>query len=212
MTAIRREVKIQAKLLISPLEARVKSLDTISGTGKMPPARHTELALARMFRKDACSCLQRYLPRIVGCLQVLGEEGIWWRPNDASNAAGNVVLHLCGNVRQWIISGLGGAEDVRVRPKEFAERGPMPRRALVRQLKETVEGACRIISRIPADKLSQEYTIQGFRVTGLVAIAHVSEHFAYHTGQMIYLAKLKCGKDLKFTRLPAPKSQSRRRP
>jgi uncharacterized damage-inducible protein DinB len=178
----------------------------------MPPTRYTELALARMFRKDACSCLQKYLPRIVRCLQVLGEEGIWWRPNEASNAAGNIVLHLCGNVRQWIISGLGGAADLRIRAKEFAERGPIPRRALVRQLKQTVENACRVINRIPARKLSQQYTIQGFQVTGLAAIAHVAEHCAYHAGQLIYLTKLQSGKDLKFTRLPAQKSQSRRQP
>src|SRR5436309_932341 len=162
-----------------------------------------ELMLAEAFRKDAVSGLQKYLPRIVRCLQLLSEEEIWWRPNEASNSAGNIVLHLCGNLRQWIISGLGGTLDTRERDKEFSERGPISRRLLIGRLKKTVEEACETIVQIPDGAFSREYGIQGYRVSGLVAIAHVYEHFAYHTGQIIYLTKLKRGKDLRFTRLPA---------
>src|SRR5437867_7915143 len=86
-----------------------------------------ELMLAEAFRKEAVSGFEKYLPRIVDCLELLSEEEIWWRPNEASNSAGNLVLHLCGNVRQWIISGLGGEPDTRERDKEFAERGPISR-------------------------------------------------------------------------------------
>ena len=75
------------------------------------------------------------LPSIVKCLQQLSEEEIWWRPNPASNSAGNLVLHLCGNVRQWIIAGLGGVEDTRERDREFAEQGPISRTALIAQLR-----------------------------------------------------------------------------
>ena len=168
-----------------------------------------ELMLAEAFRKEAVSGFEKYLPRIVDCLQLLSEEEIWWRPNEASNSAGNLVLHLCGNVRQWIISGLGGTPDNRERDKEFAERGPISRRLLIGRLKKTVEEACQTISRFPAEALSREFDIQGYRVSGLVAIAHVYEHFGYHTGQIIYLAKLKRGKDLGFTRLPAAKPARR---
>jgi len=169
-----------------------------------------ELALAKMFRKDARSGLEKYLPRIVGCLQLLSEKEIWWRPNNASNAAGNIVLHLSGNIRQWIISGLGGAVNARERDKEFSERGPIPRRMLIKQLKTTVEEACEIIDRIPAESLLQDFSIQGYRASGLEAIAHVYEHFAYHAGQITYLTKLKRGKDLRFTRLPAKKARVQR--
>ena len=168
-----------------------------------------ELMLAEAFRKEAVSGFEKYLPRIVDCLELLSEEEIWWRPNEASNSAGNLVLHLCGNVRQWIISGLGGEPDTRERDKEFAERGPISRRLLIGRLKKTVEEACQTISRFPAEALSREFDIQGYRASGLVAIAHVYEHFAYHTGQIIYLAKLKRGNDLGFTRLPAAKPARR---
>src|SRR3984893_12120525 len=79
---------------------------------------------------------ERYLPRIVGCLEQLSDEEIWWRPNAASNSVGNLVLHVCGNMRQWIISGLGGAADLRERDKEFAERGPIGREALLEELRQ----------------------------------------------------------------------------
>jgi uncharacterized damage-inducible protein DinB len=170
-----------------------------------------KLALAEMFRKDARSCLEKYTPRIVRCLQLLSEEEIWWRPNEASNAAGNIVLHLCGNIRQWIISGLGGAPDVRQRDDEFSERGPLPRRALISRLRKTVKEACEVIDSVGPKTLSQEFSIQGYRVSGLTAIAHVYEHFALHTGQIVYLTKLKRGKDLRFTRL-LPYKRSARRP
>lgn len=175
----------------------------------MEPDEH---ALAKIFCNDARSQFEKYTPQIVRCLQLLSEKEIWWRPNGASNAAGNIVLHLCGNVRQWIISALGGAPDFRERDKEFSERGPVPRQVLISQLRSTVKQACWTIDSLPSKTLSQEFEIQGFRVSGLVAIAHVYEHFAYHTGQIIYLTKLKRGKDLRFTRLPSSKRSARWRP
>ncbi len=149
------------------------------------------------------------LPHIVECLQQLSEEEIWWRPNSASNSAGNLVLHLCGNVRQWIISGLGGAEDRRERDREFAERGPVPRQMLVTQLRRTIRDACRVIARLSDDSLTVKYRIQGYHVTGLDAAFHVAEHFAHHAGQIIYITKLKRAEDLRFTHLPAIKTATR---
>src|SRR5260370_25790859 len=135
------------------------------------------------------------LPSVVKCLQQLSEEEIWWRPNSSSNSAGNLVLHLCGNVRQWIIAGLGGAEDKRERDREFAERGPIPRQVLITQLRRTVRDACRVLARLSDDSLSLKHNIQGYHVTGLDAAFHVAEHFGYHTGQIIYITKLKRAQD-----------------
>jgi uncharacterized damage-inducible protein DinB len=150
------------------------------------------------------------LPRIVKCLQQLSEEEIWWRPNPASNSVGNLVLHLCGNVRQWIISGLGGEKDRRERDREFAEQGPVAREVLITQLRRTVREACRVLTRFSDESLARKYKIQGYRVTGLEAAFHVSEHFGYHTGQVIYITKLKRAQDLKFTRLPVIKKEGAR--
>ncbi len=146
--------------------------------------------------------IDKYAPRIMKCLELLDEEEIWWRPNAASNAVGNLVLHLCGNVRQWIISGLGENPDVRERDEEFPERGPMSPRMLITRLKQTVEEARQILDELSAETLAKEFTIQGYRVSGRTAVVSVYEHFAYHAGQIIYVTKLKCGKNLGFTHLP----------
>jgi uncharacterized damage-inducible protein DinB len=142
-------------------------------------------------------------PQIVRCLALLSDEDIWWRPNEASNSVGNLVLHLSGNVRQWIISGVGGAADVRHRDKEFSERGPLPRRGLTALLRATVREAGRVLDRVPPDSLGEPFSRQGFAMTRIEAIAHVVEHFAYHTGQIVYFTKSHLGRDLQFTHLPA---------
>lgn len=153
------------------------------------------------------SLLAHHLPRISECLKMLSEKEIWWRPNSASNSVGNLVLHLMGNVRQWIISGLAGAPDHRDRDGEFAEQGPIPRRSLLLELRKTVTDACQVLEQLSRQALSRRYTIQGFDVTGVAAVSHVVEHFAYHTGQIIFVTKLKCGRDLGFTRLPGEKAK-----
>jgi len=148
---------------------------------------------------------QVYLPRIVRCLKKLSAQQVWWRPNAASNSVGNLVLHLTGNVRQWIVAGLGGATDTRERDKEFEERGPLPKQALVRGLKVTVQQACRVLHKLAAADLAEVHKIQGYRVTGLEASYHVAEHFAHHAGQIILITKLLTGRDLAFTHLPDDK-------
>jgi uncharacterized damage-inducible protein DinB len=148
---------------------------------------------------------QVYLPRIVTCLEGLSAQQIWWRPNPASNSAGNLVLHLSGNLRQWIISGLGGAADTRQRDQEFAEPRPLSRRALVSRLRKTVLETCRVLDKLTVADLARVYTIQGFRVTGLEAAFHVTEHFSHHAGQIILITKMLEGRDLEFTHMPGEK-------
>ena len=148
-----------------------------------------------------------YLPRIVECLEELSPEQIWWRPNKASNSVGNLVLHLTGNVRQWIVSGLGGAPDDRHRDGEFSERGPLPHRILASRLRRTVKEACRVLGKLSPEHLARLYTIQKFHVTGMEAVFHVAEHFSHHAGQIILLTKMLTGSDLKFTQLPGEKSR-----
>jgi uncharacterized damage-inducible protein DinB len=171
----------------------------------MKPRKRTSRGL--LLTHALHSLREQHLPRITECLKKLSEEQIWWRPHPTSNSVGNLVLHLAGNVRQWIISGLGGKPDRRERDKEFAELGPIPRKSLVRYLESTVAQACHVLSTLTPEDLARQRHIQGFRVKGFTAVIHVSEHFAYHTGQIIYVTKLLRGVDLKFTRLPGDKKK-----
>jgi uncharacterized damage-inducible protein DinB len=173
------------------------------------PADSTERErrIATLLLNDAQKRLRHYQSRILRCLDELSDREIWWRPNEAANSAGNLVLHLSGNVRQWIVSGLGGAPDLRERDLEFSERGPLPRRELVARLRATVREACRVLEKLDAKALARKQSIQGYRVTGLEAVCHVSEHFSHHAGQIIYITKMTRGKDLRLTKLPVIKKK-----
>jgi uncharacterized damage-inducible protein DinB len=137
--------------------------------------------------------LGSYLPRIERCMERLSDEEIWWRAHPECNSIGNLLLHLAGNVRQWIISGLGGAVDQRQRQQEFDERGPGPGAELLAQLKRTVAEADVVLAGIAPNRLRERCQIQGCDVTVLQAIYHVVEHFSMHTGQIILLTKMRTG-------------------
>ena len=141
---------------------------------------------------------ENYLPKILRCLEEMSEEQVWWRPNAESNSLGNLVLHLCGNVRQWIISGVGGQADTRERQTEFDEMGPMPVEVLAHKVKTTLNEACNVILNTEPGILQEPRSIQGNEVTVMEAIYHAVEHFSMHTGQIIYITKLHQGKDLAF--------------
>lgn len=169
-----------------------------------------QIDLADAFLKEARRVLvEVYPPRIIRCLQLLSEEEIWWRPNNASNSIGNLVLHLQGNVRQWIISGLGGQPYHRDRDSEFSETGPVPRRALLAGLRKTVAEADQVLKEIRKPDFARRFSIQGYDVSGFQIVSHVAEHFALHAGQIMYITKLKRGKDLKFTRLRSQRKKPR---
>ena len=139
-----------------------------------------------------------YLPKIERSLELLTDEQIWWRANPQSNSIGNLLLHLSGNVRQWIVCGLGGAPDERDRDSEFAERHMIPRDELLARLRQTLSEADAALAKLDADKLLERHLIQGCDVTALAAIFHVVEHFSMHTGQIIMMAKMFAEVDLGF--------------
>ena len=141
-----------------------------------------------------------YLPKIERCLERLSEEDIWSRPNEASNSIGNLLLHLRGNITQWIIGGVGGRASERNRRREFDERSHLPANELLAGLRAAVEEATEVMRGLDADALLSRRLIQDYDVTVLEAIYHVVEHFSMHTGQIIVLTKARTGEDLKLWR------------
>ncbi len=139
-----------------------------------------------------------YLPRLIRCLDELTDEDIWWRPHESANSVGNLVLHLAGNVGQWINSGLGGTPDARNRNAEFSERGPVSRKELVDRIVRTLGEADATLARFDPSRLLEVRNFQVYEVTCLDAISHVVEHFSQHLGQVIYITKLRKGIDLRF--------------
>jgi uncharacterized damage-inducible protein DinB len=139
-----------------------------------------------------------YLPKIEKCLAVLTDEQVWWRGNEESNSIGNLLLHLSGNARQWIVSGLGGAADLRERQVEFDERSLISKEDLLKRLRDTLGEVDAVLAGFDPDKLLNPYQIQNSDVTALEAVFHVVEHFSMHTGQIILLTKQLTARDMKF--------------
>jgi uncharacterized damage-inducible protein DinB len=150
------------------------------------------------FIRVATVSLEQFCGRIEVCVGKLSAEQVWGRGGENQNAIGNLLLHLSGNVRQWIISGIGGATDTRSRDQEFSERRSIDPAELVARLKDTVKEAEEVMRRLPAEQLMERIAVQGYDVTKLEAIFHVVEHFAGHTFQIIFATKLLTGEDLGF--------------
>jgi len=157
-----------------------------------------EQTLDRIFLDVSQKKLQQLTSRIEQCLAQLTAEQVWARGSENENAIGNLVLHLAGNVRQWIISGIGGKPDIRVRDREFTARGDVEPAELGERLKSTVEEAVAVLGQVSAGRLAEIVTIQKYDITVMEAIAHVIEHFAQHTGQIIFATKMLTGQDLGF--------------
>ena len=143
--------------------------------------------------------MHEFWPRVCTCLDSLTEEQIWWRPNANSNGIGNLLLHLNGNLRQWIVASVGQQPDRRDRDAEFSERGGLKKDDLQRNLDRTLAEVDSILEGIKPEDLLKTYTIQKYEnVTALEAIFHVTEHFAMHYGQILYMTKLLRDTDLGF--------------
>jgi uncharacterized damage-inducible protein DinB len=155
------------------------------------PAREFLTQSRRFLRGD-------YLPKILICLETLDQADVWWRGNEASNSIGNLVLHLAGNIRQWIIHGVGGAPDVRRRQEEFDRREGVPPAELAALLRRTLDEVDAVLAKVDPGTLLEPRRIQGLETTVLGAIYHVVEHFSTHTGQIVMLTKLRTGRDLGF--------------
>jgi len=158
------------------------------------------MTLGGEFLDYSASKLRELSSRIETCMGELTEEQVWARGKESENAVGNLVLHLCGNVGQWIVSAIGGRPDHRVRDAEFAARGSTRKGELVARLRSTVEEALDVIGGLTEEQLTMRHSIQGYDVSGLEAIYHVVEHFSMHTGQIIFITKLLTTADLGFYR------------
>ena len=133
--------------------------------------------------------IDEYLIKIERCLDELEEEEIWQRPNESSNSSGNLILHLCGNITQYIISSLGNAKDMRERDSEFNATGGMLKSELYKKLTDVAFEAKNVIREIGVVDLSTIRSVQGFKLSGIGIIIHVVEHFSYHTGQIAFWTK-----------------------
>jgi uncharacterized damage-inducible protein DinB len=169
----------------------------------MVPMDETGRAFLAISRQELAEMRSRLRQAVTS----LTPEQIWWRPNEHSNSVGNLLLHLDGNVSQWLLHALGGRPYERRRREEFAQRAALPAAGLLAALDQTLLQADALLAGLPEAELRRVMTIQGYSVTGAMAIYHVITHFSMHYGQILYLVKMQQDRDLGFyAHLEAPSS------
>lgn len=163
-----------------------------------------EKRIAADFLDVSCRKLGQMTEYLVACMKKLTDEQIWRRHGAYENAVGNLVLHLCGNARQWIMHGVGGEPDVRVRDKEFSADGGMSGAELIALFETTMDEAKCVIAAVPTERMTERVTPQGRDVSVLEAIYQVVGHVHQHVGQIILVTKQMLETDLDLT-MPRPR-------
>ena len=160
----------------------------------MSSAHPVSNELLRVARRE----LQQDFAKIEKAVARLTDDQVWARGHETSNSIGNLLLHLAGNVRQWIVCGIGGEQDRRERDSEFDQRATIPTAALLSQLGETVREADAALEAAAETDLLDKRKIQGYDVSGVMAVFHCVAHFSGHTGQILWAVKQATGEDLGF--------------
>ena len=142
--------------------------------------------------------------KIVHCIDQLGDEQLWWRPAPNMNSIANLVLHLCGNIRQWVVAGVQGLDDTRNRPWEFATRDGFTGSDLSRMLRELQADVHTVLANLTEPEMVRQRTIQGFECSSMQAILESVAHFRGHAQEIIHLCRIQLGDNYRFHFVPGP--------
>ncbi len=141
---------------------------------------------------------KHYWPRIQQCVAEMTEDDIWWRAHEANNSVGNLLLHLTGNLQQFVLAAMGGEADTRNKDLEFATRDRLPKAMLLNGLQRALSESDRVLAQFDPSRFLEMTTLQNRERSHMEILAIVVEHFALHTGQIIYVMKMRTGKELKL--------------
>jgi len=133
---------------------------------------------------------KEYPIKLRQCIKALPPGVVWGRPNQGSNSVGNLLVHLRGNVTEWILGGVGGRSITRYRASEFISRNGADGAKLMDDLDAVLREADSVLAGLTEQDLEKSVVIQGRETTVLGAVYHVVEHFAMHTGQIVFLTKM----------------------
>lgn len=148
---------------------------------------------ARLFLSESQNRFSLAWERVEHCLNQLDDEHMWWSPGPKQNPIGTLILHLCGNLRQWVIAGVGSAPDTRTRWKEFEPQPHLTKAALQGMLRDVIGDIQKILESLPEEELLKKRRIQASDVTGLAAIYKAITHMEIHVGQMLFLTRMQVG-------------------
>jgi len=163
--------------------------------------------LSKAFIAVSREVLAEGVRKIEHCVGQLDDEQIWWRPRPEMNSIANLMLHLSGNLKQWIVAGIGGAKDVRNRPLEFSDRSNRPKAEVIAILGKTVTEVGAVLAKLTAEQLILPRRIQGFETNVIGAIMHTIPHFRGHVQEIIHVTREQLGEKYRFDFVPKGKEQ-----
>jgi hypothetical protein len=167
----------------------------------------TSSDITAAFLTENRNTLDKMRRKIVHCLNQLSDADVNHRAFDGANSVANIVTHLCGNVGQWIVSGVGGAALNRDRPSEFRQDMSATRGELVEKLNATIAAADAAIAAVTAETILSPRKIQGYDTHVLGAIFHAVTHFEGHTHQIVYMTRTRLGPRYVFEWVPKSAEQ-----
>jgi len=153
---------------------------------------HAIISEASLRLKDEC------LSRILQCIDLLNDDQLWYSPNEVTNSVGNLILHLCGNIRQYLCHGIGGEADIRVRESEFKSQYTISSETLKKLITAAILDGLNHLDAVPSDNWLKEVKVQVFTLTQYSALIHVIEHTSYHVGQITYLTKSQTSRETDY--------------
>ncbi len=154
--------------------------------------------VVREFKEQSIYRMRESLERIERCVGMLNNDQVWTKPNESSNSIGNLIVHLEGNITQYVLAGLGSKEDDRQRDQEFAMEGGLANEELLEKIGTCIQQANEVIENLPERSMTEMHHIQAYHLSSIGVIVHVVEHLSYHTGQIAFFTKLLLDKDLGF--------------
>ncbi len=163
---------------------------------------NTNQQFVQEFKTETLNLLDQSMIKIRNCFRQLPQDAVWWRPTDNDNSIGNLILHSCGNLRQWGINGILEQTDNRQRAEEFSNDVDVSKDALLNLCDVTINACRDTITQLTDTDLLSTRRIQGFEVTILTAILHTTTHFAGHTHQIVLLTRLQLGERYEFAWIP----------
>ena len=150
-----------------------------------------------MLHKDLCVLNERELNSLISEIELFPDDKILWRvlPGIA-NSAGNLTLHVCGNLKYFIGSVLGNTGYIRDRESEF-NRKSGSRAELVADLQSTKEVVQNVLAKLSETDLTTPYPkiVGGVELTCGRFLIHLATHLSFHIGQVGYLRRALTGKN-----------------
>ncbi|MCY4484873.1 MAG: DUF1572 family protein [Spirochaetaceae bacterium] len=163
--------------------------------------------VARAYVASSLHQLDHARRNINHCFDQLGAEDLWWTPRAGSNSIGVIIQHLIGNLRQWAISGIGGEPDVRDRPAEFRVEARADKTSLQARFNRVLDRVAAVYAEVDDAAILDGRRIQGSDTTVLAAIYDTMSHLKLHTGQVLYLTRLRLGEAYRESWTPTTREQ-----